>query len=72
MRPKATAPLIEMLIDDEPVLAEWVFVVGFQSKVVGWDMANPMRTQLVLDALEMACLQRRRTQVIHHSDQGSQ
>ncbi len=35
-------------------------------------MANHLRTELVLDALEMAIGQRRPGDVIHHSDQGSQ
>jgi transposase InsO family protein len=35
-------------------------------------MANHLRTELVLDALEMAIGQRRPDGVIHHSDQGSQ
>ncbi len=35
-------------------------------------MANHMRTELVLAALEMALDQCRPEQVIHHSDQGSQ
>ncbi len=41
-------------------------------RIVGWAMATHMRTQLVLDALEMALCQRRPNQVVHHSDQGSQ
>jgi putative transposase len=41
-------------------------------KIVGWSMANHLRTELVLDALEMAVGQRRPRNVIHHSDQGSQ
>ena len=41
-------------------------------RVVGWSMANHLRTQLVLDALDMALWQRRPDGVIHHSDQGSQ
>jgi len=41
-------------------------------KVVGWAMANHLRAELVLDALEMAVGQRRPRNVIHHSDQGSQ
>jgi len=41
-------------------------------RVVGWAMATNLRTQLVLDALEMALWQRRPTRVVHHSDQGSQ
>ncbi len=35
-------------------------------------MANHLRTELVLDALEAAVAQRRPRDVIHHSDQGSQ
>jgi putative transposase len=41
-------------------------------KIVGWSMANHLRTELVLDAMEMAVSQRRPKDVIHHSDQGSQ
>jgi putative transposase len=41
-------------------------------RIVGWSMANHLRTQLVLDALDMAIEQRRPTDVIHHSDHGSQ
>ena len=41
-------------------------------RIVGWSMANHLRTELVLDALEMAVGQRRPRDVIHHSDQGSQ
>ena len=40
--------------------------------MVGWSMAGHLRTELVLEALEMAIWQRRPEQVIHHSDQGSQ
>jgi putative transposase len=41
-------------------------------KIVGWSMANHLRTELVLDAMAMAIGQRRPKDVIHHSDQGSQ
>jgi len=41
-------------------------------RVVGWAMANHLRTELVLDALNMAIYRRRPTNVIHHSDQGCQ
>jgi putative transposase len=41
-------------------------------KVVGWSMANHLRAELVLDALEMAVGQRRPKDVVHHSDRGSQ
>jgi transposase InsO family protein len=35
-------------------------------------MGHDLKTQLVLDALNMALTQRRPDDVIHHSDQGSQ
>ncbi len=35
-------------------------------------MATHLRTELVLEALNMAISQRRPQQVIHHSDQGTQ
>ena len=35
-------------------------------------MANHLRTELVLDAMEAAIGQRRLSSVIHHSDQGCQ
>lgn len=44
----------------------------FSRRVVGWSMANHLRTELVLNALNMALAQRRPEQVIHHSDQGTQ
>jgi putative transposase len=44
----------------------------FSRRVVGWAMATHLRTELVLEALNMALSQRHPTDVIHHSDQGSQ
>ena len=44
----------------------------FSRKVVGWAMANHLRTELVLEALNMAIAQRRPDGVIHHSDKGAQ
>jgi putative transposase len=41
-------------------------------RVVGWAMATHLRTELVLDALDMALARRRPQEVIHHSDQGCQ
>jgi len=41
-------------------------------RVVGWAMAEHVRTELVIEAVEMALWQRRPDGVIHHSDQGSQ
>jgi putative transposase len=44
----------------------------FSRRIVGWAMATHLRTELVLDALQMAVTQRRPQGVIHHSDQGCQ
>ena len=41
-------------------------------RVVRWSMADHLRTEIVLDALDMALWQRRPSTVIHHSDQGTQ
>ena len=49
-----------------------VVIDAFARRVVGWSMANHLRTELVLNALNMALWQRRPEQVIHHSDQGCQ
>jgi putative transposase len=52
------------------------FVVdAWSRKVVGWQLAQNMRTTLVLDALKMALGQRRPgadVALVHHSDRGSQ
>src|SRR4051794_13207106 len=48
-------------------------VVDVRSRrAVGWALANHLRAELVLDALNMAPGQRRPRDVLHHSDQGSQ
>ena len=45
----------------------------YSRRVVGWSMANNLRTELVLDAVNMAIYTRRPTPgLIHHSDRGSQ
>lgn len=49
-----------------------VVLDAFSRRIVGWSMGLDLKTQLVLDALNMALTQRRPTAVIHHSDQGSQ
>ncbi|MFJ7063624.1 IS3 family transposase [Streptomyces microflavus] len=52
------------------------FVLDVYSRmIVGWQVANHMRTELPLDALEMALWRRRIKKdsgLIHHSDRGSQ
>jgi putative transposase len=49
-----------------------VVLDAWSRKIVGWSMANHLRAELVLAAMEMAVSQRRPKDVIHHSDQGSQ
>ena len=44
----------------------------FSRRIVGWAMANHLRTELILEALDMAVARRRPEDVIHHSDQGCQ
>jgi putative transposase len=52
------------------------FVIdAFSRKVVGWQLASHMRTDLVLDALRMALAQRdpgADVELVHHTDRGSQ
>jgi putative transposase len=49
-----------------------VVLDAWSRRVVGWAMANHLRTELVLKALNRALWQRRLDDVIHHSDQGCQ
>jgi putative transposase len=55
----------------------WLYLAAVQDaysrRIVGWAMAEHMRSELVADALEMA-VHRRRPEpgLIHHSDQGAQ
>jgi putative transposase len=49
-----------------------VVLDAWSRRIVGWSMANHLRTELVLAALEMALGQRRPCDTILHSDQGSQ
>jgi putative transposase len=45
----------------------------YSRQIVGWSMANNLRTELVLDAVNMAIYTRRPSPgLIHHSDRGSQ
>ena len=59
-----------------PTLAGFLFLAVvldvFSRRIVGWAMENHLRTELVLQALNMALAQRHPRQVIHHSDQGCQ
>jgi transposase InsO family protein len=55
----------------------WLYVAVvldcFSRRVVGWLMAEHLRTELVLDALDMAIAQRQPAAgLIHHTDHGCQ
>lgn len=55
----------------------WLYLAAIQDacsrRIVGWSMAEHMKTELVTDALNMAVHRRRPDPgLIHHSDQGSQ
>jgi putative transposase len=55
----------------------WLYVAVvidcFSRRVVGWSMADHLRAELVIDALEMAVARRRPGPgLVHHSDAGSQ
>ncbi len=50
------------------------FILDTHSRrIVGWSMENHMRTELVVDALEMAVWRRKPSAgLVHHSDRGAQ
>ena len=55
----------------------WLYLVAvqdvFSRRIVGWSMADHMRAELVVDALQMALARRRpKPGLVFHSDQGSQ
>jgi len=51
-----------------------VVLDAWSRRIVGWSIADHLRTELVIDALEMACWRRKPApgQVVHHTDHGSQ
>jgi putative transposase len=55
----------------------WLYLASvmdcFSRRIVGWALADHLRAELVVDALEMAVARRRPGPgLVHHSDQGSQ
>jgi transposase InsO family protein len=76
---KATRPN-QLWVADITFVATWAgfvyvaFVIdAYSRRIVGWRVANSLRTDLVLDALEQALCSRTGTQgLIHHSDRGCQ
>jgi putative transposase len=66
-------------VDDITYIPTWtgflylaVVLDACSRRVVGGAMETHLRTELVLEALNMALGQRRPSEVIHHSDQGTQ
>jgi putative transposase len=59
-----------------PVLSDFLYLAVVMDvctrRIVGWAMASHLRTELILEALDMAVEQRQPSGVIHHSDQGTQ
>jgi putative transposase len=59
-----------------PTWAGFVYLAivldAWSRRVVGWAIEGHLKTDLVLQALQMASSQRRPRSVIHHSDQGCQ
>jgi putative transposase len=69
----------ELWVADITYIGTWagflylaVVLDAWSRRVVGWAMATHLRTELVLQALQMAIQQRQPQDVIHHSDHGGQ
>ena len=55
----------------------WLYLASvmdlYSRRIVGWALADHLRAELVVDALEMAVARRRPdVGLVHHSDRGSQ
>ena len=64
-------------VTQHPTAEGWVYLAvvidAWSRRVVGWSIADHLRAELVVDALEMACLRRRPTDgAVAHSDHGCQ
>jgi len=63
-------------ITQHPTDEGWVYLAAvldvFSRRVVGWSIADHLRTELVVDALDMARWRRRPAGTIVHSDRGTQ
>jgi putative transposase len=75
--PTATDRLWVADITYVPTWQGWLYLAAlvdcYSRRVVGWSMADHLRGELVLEALEMALARRRPAPgLVHHSDQGSQ
>lgn len=64
-------------ITDVRTWAGWLYLAvvldAYSRKIVGWSMADHLRTELVVDALNMAVWNRQpEAGLVHHSDRGCQ
>ncbi len=63
-------------ITQHPTREGWIYLAvvidAWSRRVVGWSIADHLRAELVVDALEMARLRRRPTGTVAHSDHGCQ
>ena len=60
-------------VDEKGWLYLAVVLDAFSRRIVGWSMADHLRTELVLDALDMAITQRNPAPgLVHHTDHGCQ
>ncbi|WP_366140085.1 DDE-type integrase/transposase/recombinase [uncultured Jannaschia sp.] len=59
-----------------PTAAGFLFLAvvldPWSRRIVGWAFSHDLRTQIVLDALDMALAARKPKDIIHHSDKGGQ
>jgi putative transposase len=70
----------ELWVADITYLPTWqgflylaAVIDAFSRRVVGWSMAGHLRTELILDAIDMALARRQPAAgLIHHSDRGTQ
>ena len=75
---RATGP-DQLWVSDITYIPTWagflylaIVLDAWSRRIVGWAMENHLRTELVLAALNMAWTQRRPSEVICHSDRGTQ
>ena len=64
---------ITYVATDEGLLYLAFVLDVYSRRIVGWSMASHLRTELVVDALEMAVWRRKLAAgLVHHSDRGTQ
>jgi putative transposase len=76
-RPDSPDRLRVQDVTQHPTGEGWIYLAvvidAFSRRVVGWSIADHLRAELVVDALEMACLRRQPDAgAVAHSDHGCQ